>query len=110
MVTYMSDYFILDPHDDDADFRFGYGNTMIAQCKQDLHNKNFSLQDQGKSDQIDILQKRIRFWLKNFDSGGPIPDNLCDYDYENEGLDLSVCGAKIFPEIRELKKILDVLK
>ena len=35
---------------------------MIAQFKQDLSNKNFSLQDQSKGDENDTLQKRIKFW------------------------------------------------
>jgi len=33
---------------------------MIAQFKQDLYNKNFTLHDQGKNDQIDTLEKT--FW------------------------------------------------
>ena len=55
MVTNMKDYLTLDPADDDADFRYGYRDKMIAQFKQDLY-KNFSIQDQGESDQIDTLQ------------------------------------------------------
>ena len=38
--------------------------------------KIFSLQDQGKGDQIDTLQNRIKFWLKIFVTGGPVPDSL----------------------------------
>ena len=34
---------------------------MIAQFKQDIYNKNFSLQDQGKCDENDTLQERIVF-------------------------------------------------
>ena len=30
---------------------------------------------------------------------GPMPDNLYDYEYKKKGLDHSVRGAKIFPEI-----------
>ena len=52
----MKDYVTLEPDDDnDADFSCGYRVTMIAQFKQDLYNKNFSHQDQGKGDQIDTL-------------------------------------------------------
>ena len=57
MVTNMKNYVTIDTHDDDADFRYGYRHTIIAQFKQDLYNKSFSLQDQGKGDQIDALQK-----------------------------------------------------
>ena len=49
MVTKLKEYVRLDPDDDDdADFRFGYRDTIIAQFKQDLYNKNFSFRDQGK--------------------------------------------------------------
>ena len=41
---------------------------------------------------------------------GPVLDNLYDYDYNNERLDHSVRGWEIFPEIRELKKLLDILR
>ena len=40
---------------------------------------------------------------------GPIPDNLYDYDYNDVGLDHSVGGAEIFPEVGELRKVLDIL-
>ena len=42
--------------------------------------------------------------------GGPIPDNLSDYDYNHDGLDPSVRGAEVFPEIRNLNKLLDILR
>ena len=41
---------------------------------------------------------------------GSIPDNLYDYDYNDEGLDYSVRGEEEFPERRELKKLLDILR
>ena len=34
--------------------------------------------------------------------GGPIPDNLYDYDYNDDGLDPPVRGAEIIPETRKL--------
>ena len=42
--------------------------------------------------------------------GGPIPDKLYDYDYNDDGLDHSVHGAEIYPEIEERKSLLDVLR
>ena len=72
----MKDYLTLDDNDDDADFRYKYRDTMIAQFKQNLLNKNYSLQDQGKCDEKDTLQNRIKFWLNGFSLGGPIPDNV----------------------------------
>ena len=90
---------------------YGYKDDMIAQFKQDIFNKNFSLQDQGKDDPIDTLENRIKFWIKIFGNAqGPVPDNLYDFDYNDEGLDSTVCGWEIFPEIGELKKLLDILK
>ena len=67
MVTITKDYVTLDPDDNDADFRYGYGPTMIAQFKQDLYNREFSLQDQGKDDEIDPLQNRFKFWINIID-------------------------------------------
>ena len=84
---------------------------MIAQFKQDLYNKNFTLQDQGKDDSIDTLENRIKFWINIINNDErPIPDNFYDYDYNNEGFDHSVRGAEIFPEIGDFKKILDILR
>ena len=69
MVTNLKDYVALDPDDYDTEIRYNYGDTMIAQFKEDLYNKNFSLQDQSKSDQIDTLQNKINVWLKIIDRG-----------------------------------------
>ena len=64
---------------------------MIAQFEQDLYNKNFTLQDQGKDNPIDTLENRIKFWINIISNDqGALPDNLYDYDYNNEGLDYSV--------------------
>ena len=38
---------------------------MIAQFEQDIYNKNYTLQDQGKDDPIDTLENRIKFWINN---------------------------------------------
>ena len=93
--------------DEDEEEQWGYGcrDDMMPQFEQDLSNKNFTRQDQGKDDPIVTLENRIKFWLKIIDNDeGPIPDNLFEFDYNNEGLDNSVSGAKVFPEIAELKK------
>ena len=72
---------------------------MKALFKQDIYNKNISLQDQGKVDQIDTLRNRNKFWLKIIDMGGPILDILYDHHVNDDGLDHSVRGAEIYPEI-----------
>ena len=60
----------------------GYRYDVIARFKQDLYNKNFTLQDQGKDDEIDTLENRIKFWTIIISNAqGPVPDNLYDYDY-----------------------------
>ena len=60
MVTKMKDFVTLAPDDYDTVFRHKHRDTMIAQFKQVFENKNFSLQDQGKDDQIATLQNRIK--------------------------------------------------
>ena len=90
---------------------YGYRDDMIAQFKQDLYNKHFTLQDQGKDDPIDTLDNRIKFWINIIEEyGGSMPDNVYDYDYNDEGLDGTVRGAEYFPEIAEFKKLLDILR
>ena len=90
---------------------YGYRDDMIAQFKQNLYIKHFILQDQGKDDPIDTLDNRIKFWINIIEEyGGSMPDNACDYDYNDEGLDGTVRGAKYFPEIAEFKKLLDILR
>ena len=103
--------FWFDDPDEEEQWGYGYRDDMIAQFKQDLYNKHFTLQDQGKDNPIDTLENRIKFWINIINNDqGSVPDNLYDYDYNNEGLDYSVRGAEIFPEIGELKKLLDILK
>ena len=81
---------------------------MIAQFKQCLYNKNFSLQDQDK--RVDSLQKRTNFWLNYVavHEGAPIPDNHYVYDYKDKGLAYVFREAKNNPELRDLKEILAV--
>ena len=68
MVLILYDY-VTDDDDDEDDFGYHYRDNMIAQFKQDLNNKIFSLQDQGKCDENDTLRKRIQFWLNVIDRG-----------------------------------------
>ena len=95
-----------DDPDEEEQGGYGYRDDMIAQFKQDLYNKHFTLQDQGKDNPIDTLENRIKFWINIIENhNGSMPDNVYNYDYNNEGLDGTVLGAEIFPEIGELKKI-----
>ena len=100
-----------DDPDEEEQWGAGYRNDMITQFIQDLCNKNFTVQNQGKDHPIDTLEIRIKFWITIISNAeGPVPDNLYDFDYNDKGLDHSVCGAEIFPEIGELKKLLDILR
>ena len=88
---------------------YGYKDDTIAEFKQVLYNKNYTLQYQGKDDPIDTFENRIKFWLNIIiNDECPVPDNLYNYDYNNEGLDHSVRGWEIIPEIREFRKYLEV--
>ena len=92
MVTNMKDYVTLDPDDIDADFWCNCRENKIAHFKQDLYNKHFSRQGQGKKDENDSLWKRNKLWPNNFDMGGPIPDNVHDWFYnDGKGLFCSQC-------------------
>ena len=66
MCTNLNNYVPTRPwfDDDDEEEQSGYDyrDDMIAQFKQDLYNKNFTLQDQDKDNQIDTLQIRNKFW------------------------------------------------
>ena len=100
-----------DDPDEEEQWGYGYRDDMLAQFKQDVYNKHFTLQDQGKDDPIDTLENRIKFWINNIENhNGSMPDNVYNYDYNDEGLDGTVLGAEIFPEIGGLKKLLDILR
>ena len=115
MCTNVKNYVPVRPWFDDPDeeeqWGCGYRDDMMAQFKRDFYNKNFTLQDQGKDDPVDTLEFRIKFWPNIISNAqGPVPDNLFDYDYNDGGLDKTVGGAKKFPDIGGLKKLLDILR
>ena len=97
--------------DEEEQCGYGYRDDMVAQFKQDLYNKHYTLQDQGKDDPIGTLENRIKFWMNVIEENdGSMPNNVYDYDYNDEGLDGTVRCGEIFPEIGELKKLLDILR
>ena len=115
MCTNVNNYFPVrswfEDENEEERWGFGYRDDMIAQFRQELYNRNFTLQDQGKDDPIDTFENKIKILLNVISNArGPVADNLHDYDYNDEGLDHSVHGAEIFPEIGELKKLLDKLR
>ena len=113
MCTNINNYVPVRPWFDDPDeeeqWECDYRDDMIAPFQQDLFNKSFTLQGQGKEDEIYTLEKRIKFWPNIISIvQGPVPDRF--YDYSDEGLDKSVHGAEIFPNRRERKKLFDILR
>ena len=109
--TYVPVRLWFDDPDEEEQWGYGYRDDMVAQFKQDLYNKHFTLQNQGKDDPIDTLENRIKFWMNFFEENdGSMPDNVYDYDYNDESLESTVRGWGLFPEIGELKKLLDILR
>ena len=100
-----------DDPDEEEQWGCEYRDDMISQLERDLYKKNFSVQYQVKDDEIHTLENRNKLWLNIISNAqGSVPDNLFDYDYSDEGLDNSVCGARIFPEIAEFKEFLVILR
>ena len=115
MCTNINNYVPVRPwfndEDEDEQWGCGYRDDVIAQFKKDLYKINFTLQDPGKDDEIDFLENGIKLWSNIISNAqGLVPDNLYDFEYNNEGLDNSVCGAQIFPEFGEIKNLLDILR
>ena len=84
---------------------------MIAQFKEDLCNKKFSLQDHEKVIKLILSRTEIIFGLISLLIRGVQRLTICiKYDHNDDGLDHSVRGAKLFPGIGELKKLLGLVR
>ena len=59
---------------------------------------------------LTLSKTEIFFWLNIFDERGPTPDNFQHYDYNNDGMDGSSRGAAIDLDIREIIKLMDILR
>ena len=80
-------------NDGNEEEQWGYGNRddMKAQFEQDLYNKIFTLQDQGKEDEIDTLENRIKFSINIISNAeGSVRDNFYDIDDKDKGLEETV--------------------
>ena len=102
LVTNMKVYVTLDP-DDDADFRYTYGDTMIAQFKQDLYNKNFSLKIKVKVTTLILSRIELYFGLILLIWGVQYLIIFMIMIITTKDW-IVLFGAEIFPETRELKK------
>ena len=96
MTTNMKDYFLKE-NEDEA--RKLFRDTLEGQFEHDLYNKSFS--NQIESDETDTLQLRIEWWMTVVSRGGPIPDNVYDYNF-NELFGLY--RKAIDPEMQDLVK------
>ena len=96
---------------EDEQWRCGYRVVMIAQFEQDYITKISLFKIKVKTMKFVNLENRIEIWFNKISNAqDPVPDNLYDYDYNDEGLNCSLRGADMFPEIGELKNLLDILR
>ena len=78
MKTNLKDYFL---EKNEEEVRKVFRETMEGQFEHDLYIKSFS--DQLESHDVEFtLQQRIKWWMLVVDSGGPIPDIVYDYGFE----------------------------
>ena len=94
MATNMKDYFL---KENEEEVRKVFRETMEGQFEHDLYNKSFS--NQIEPNEIDTLQLRIEWWMMVVVRGGPIPNNVYEYNFDE------LCGLHrkaIDPEMRDL--------
>ena len=96
MTTNMKDYFVKENEDE---VRKVFRDTMAGQFEHALYIKSFS--NQIESDENDTLEQRIEWWMTVVDRGGPIPDNVYEY---NLGDLLSLYRKAIDPEMQDFVK------
>ena len=60
-----------------------FTDTMESQFENDLFIDVFSHQLESDDDEIDTLQQRIKCWMLVVIRGGPIPNDVCDYTFDN---------------------------
>ena len=53
---------------------------MEGHFEHALYNKSFS--NQLESDEVDTLQRRDKWWMMAVDRGGPIPNDVYDYSFD----------------------------
>ena len=96
LVANLNDYLT-----DSERFKKEFRVIMEGQFDQDLYNKSFS--NQPESDETDPLKQRTEWWMMVVDRGGPIPNEVFDYSF-NELFRLYRKATD--PEMQELAKIL----
>ena len=97
MTTNMIDDILEDNEEITKDFK----DTMEGQFEQNLYKESFS--NQLESNETDTLQQRIKWWMMIVDRGGPIPNDVYDYNFDEL---FGLYRTAIDPEMQELAKIL----
>ena len=77
MKTNVKDYFL---EENEEEFRKVFRHTMEGHFEHDLFNKSFTNQLDSDGGQKDTLQQRIKWWMLVVDRGGPILDNVYEYN------------------------------
>ena len=84
MITNLYHYFT-----DSEEFWKEVGVMLEGQFGHELFNKYFSKHLESydesydeKYDESDTLQRRIKWWMVVVDRGGPIPNNVYDYTFD----------------------------
>ena len=73
---------------------------MEGQFEHDFCNKSFSNQIESDDDEF-TLKQRIEWWMTIVDRGGPIPDNVYEYNF---GELVGLYRKAIDPEMRDFAK------
>ena len=99
MKTNMKDYF---SEENEELFMKVFRDTMECQFEHVLFDKSFKNQLQTDDDEF-ISQQGINKWMAVVDRGGPIPDNIYDYNF---GEMFGLCRKAIDLEMQDLVKAL----
>ena len=77
MTTNMKDYFF---GEIEEKVRKIFEETIEGQFEHNLHNKSFS--NQIDSEETYTWQQRFKWWLLVVDRGGPIPNDVYGYSFD----------------------------
>ena len=78
-----------------------FRDTIEGQFEHDLYNEAFSNLLETDDDKNDTLQQIIKWWMVVVDRGGPIPNDVYDYNFAKM---YNLYRKAIDPEMRELVK------
>ena len=80
MTTNVKDY---DVENNAEELRKFFRDTMEDQFEHNIYSKSFSNQLESDDDEVDTLQKGIKWWMALIDRGGLIPNNFYDYSFDD---------------------------